>query len=113
MDVNSHTINGCLVLSMDAPIEIDLGNAEEFKRRSLESIGDARTVIFDATLVDFFDSAGMGVLLALQKQVHENGGEMVLAGMNRAISEVFQMIGFDSVFAVYPDVPAALDGVHT
>jgi anti-sigma B factor antagonist len=110
MKVLRQELEDTLILSFPGSVEIDIGNAEEFKTLALEAIDDRKAVILDATLVEFFDSAGMGVLLALHKKVEKNGGKFVLAAMSTPIMEVFQMIGFDTIFTVYPDVPAAITG---
>jgi anti-sigma B factor antagonist len=110
MKVLRQELEETIILSFPASVEIDIGNADNFKTLALEAIGDSKAVILDATMVEFFDSAGMGVLLALHKNVAENGGKFVLAAMSAPILEVFQMIGFDTIFTVYPDVPAAITG---
>ncbi len=110
MEVLLQKLEDTVILSFPGSVEIDIGNAEEFKNLSLQKIGDHKAVILDATLVEFFDSAGMGVLLALHKKVLENGGKFVIAAMSAPILEVFQMIGFDTIFTLYPDVPAAISG---
>ncbi|MBD3868324.1 MAG: STAS domain-containing protein [Acidobacteria bacterium] len=73
-----------------------------------EMTSGALVVALDASPVSFFDSAGMGVLLSLKKKARENGGDLALAGLRPAIHEIFQMIGFDTVFKIFPDTSAAV-----
>ena len=96
------------MVSVAEPLEVDLGNADEFKSKVLEAMGDTRLVILDAARVEFFDSAGMAALLSLQKRLAIRDGKLVLAGLNRSILEIFRMVGFDVVFETYPDVPRAV-----
>ena len=110
MEVLRQDLGNTIILSFSGSVEIDIGNAQQFKSQALKAIGPHKAVILDATLVEFFDSDGMGVLLALHKQVLGNDGRFVIAAMSPAILEVFQMIGFDTIFTLYPDVPAAIAG---
>jgi len=108
MEIQTKVIAGVLVLAPDAVVEIDVGNYREFRDLALQALADHPRVILDASSVGFFDSAGMGVLLSLKKKACGNGGDMFLAGLPPAINEIFQMIGFDSVFSIFPDTAAAL-----
>ncbi len=112
MKVTVQTIDDVTVATVAEPVEIDSSNAEAFKQAVVDGVGVSPKVVLDISLVEFFDSAGMGALLAIQKRVIPENGRMLLTGMNRAVSEMFQMVGFDVVFAVYPDVPAAIDSLN-
>jgi anti-sigma B factor antagonist len=107
MKLESSVFEGVRVLAVAEPVEVDVGNADAFKASALAALGDERNVVLDVSLVEFFDSAGMGALLSLQKRVAERGGRIALAGVNRAVLEVFRMVGFDVVFPIYADVATA------
>ena len=96
-----------IVVVTNAP-EVELSNADTFREDLLAAIGDATLVVLDATAVEFFDSAGMGALLTVHRKLEERQGQLALAGLARQVQEVFQMIGFDMVFAIHPDVAAAV-----
>ncbi len=108
MNLASETVDGVAVVSVAEPVEVDAANADDFKRGVLGAAGAAERVVLDLSLVEFFDSAGMGALLSLQKAIRERGGKIALAGLNRAVQEVFQMVGFDVLFLIFPDVPTAV-----
>lgn len=107
MKIERRSVEGVLVIEVAEPVEVDIGNADAFKASALAALGAERDVVLDVSLVEFFDSAGMGALLALQKRVAERGGRIALAGVNRAVQEVFRMVGFDVIFPTYPDAAAA------
>lgn len=108
MKIERQDLEGVAVISVAESLEIDISNSQEFKEAALDAIGDAAEVVIDTSLVEFFDSAGMATLLTLQKTVTERGGRFALAGLNRAIMEIFTMVGFDVVFRIHPDVPQAI-----
>ena len=111
MEIARQEIDGVVILSLGAPVEIDVHDAEEFKRLVLDAAVGAPRVVLDCGLVEFFDSAGLGALLTVHKRVVESGGRIVLSTLNRPVRDVFQMVGFDMVFACYPDLPRAVQAL--
>jgi anti-sigma B factor antagonist len=110
--VERQVSEGVTVVSITEPSEIDAAAVESFKEAVAAAIDDAPKVVLDISLVEFFDSAGMGALLGLQKRVAQGNGRLILAGQSRAVREVFRMVGFDLVFEVQPDVPRAVAALN-
>jgi anti-sigma B factor antagonist len=50
--------------------------------------------------LDYISSAGMGVLLGVQKRLSAGGHGLVLTHMNRHIRELFTIAGFHHVFTI-------------
>lgn len=107
MRLTTSTLDGVLVITVEGPVEIDVGNADDFKAAAIEAAGDSPRVVLDCAGVEYFDSAGMGALLSLQKHVVLARGRLSLCGVNRACQEVFRMVGLDSVFTWHPTADAA------
>ena len=112
MKMKRDVIEGIAVIGPAEPVQIDINNIDRFQAafESMLQEGD-RDVVLDATHVEFFDSAGMGGLLSLQKQVQQRSGQLVVASLNRSVAEVFRMIGFDMVFPTYPDAEQAVNSL--
>ena len=109
MKIDRRDENGVVVLTVAETGEVDLDRADAFRDSVLRTMGDAKRVVLDCTLVEFFDSAGMGALLAIQREVVERRrGAFALAGLHRNILEVFRMVGFDTIFLFHPDAPTAV-----
>lgn len=109
MKLERHIVDGVAVIGLSESLEIDIANCDEFKTAfaALLQSGDTR-VVLDATRVVFFDSAGLGALLTINKHVIEKNGRMVISGLNRAVRDLFHMVGFDVVFLTTPDVEQAI-----
>ena len=50
--------------------------------------------------LDYISSAGMGVLLGIQKRLSAQGHGLILTHMNRHIRELFTIAGFNHVFTI-------------
>jgi anti-sigma B factor antagonist len=56
--------------------------------------------VVDFTGLDYISSAGMGVLLGVQKRLSDSGHSLKLVNLNRHIREIFRIAGFDNVFLI-------------
>jgi anti-anti-sigma factor len=50
--------------------------------------------------LEYISSAGLGMLLSVQKRLGESGNKLRLTQMNRHIREIFRMAGFDHIFDI-------------
>ena len=54
----------------------------------------------DFSAVDYIDSAGLGMLVTLQKRTAQRGGGLVISGLTGLVKELFVLTRVDRVFAV-------------
>jgi len=66
-----------------------------------QSVPGIRNVVMDLSGVDFLDSAGLGVLVALLKRVLERGGDMKIAGLQKRVRMVFEITRAFKVFDIF------------
>ena len=50
--------------------------------------------------VDYIDSSGLGVLVAVHKRALQNGGTVILIGMQGTVKELFELTRLDKVFDI-------------
>lgn len=67
----------------------------------------------DMSGVEYIASSGLKVLVASWRRAREEGGDVILSGLQPRISEIFEMVGFDMLFTVYPDLDTALTARST
>ena len=60
----------------------------------------SKSYIVDFGELEYISSAGLGMLLGVQKRLGELGGSLKLVNMNRHIREIFRMAGFDHIFDI-------------
>jgi len=71
----------------------------------VDAAREAMNKVSSSCVVDFADleyisSAGLGMLLGVQKRLGETGSGLKLTNMNRHIREIFRMAGFDHIFEI-------------
>ena len=72
---------------------------------------DRKQLVLDLKDVDYMSSAGLRVLVALQKAAKKIGGALRLAQLSVRVSEVLELSGLTPVFEIYPDVVEAVGAV--
>lgn len=58
-------------------------------------------LVLDLAGVTYLSSSGLRALLRARKLAQAGGGDVVLCGMSPRVREVFEMIGFTSLFRVF------------
>ena len=81
--------------------ELDLSNAPEFQGAVAERMtaGDVHVAI-DLGGVTFMDSSALGVLVSSLKRAREQGGDVILIGVQGSPARVLEMTGLDRAFTV-------------
>jgi len=67
-----------------------------------------KNFVVDLKQVDFMDSAGLGTLIAVLKQITERGGDMKIACLQKKPRMVFEITRAYKVFEIYDTVDEAL-----
>ena len=67
-------------------------------RQVFATVTDSRVV--DFAKLDYIASAGLGVLLATQKKLDAKGCGLRLVNLNRHISDLLHLSGFDQIFEI-------------
>lgn len=64
------------------------------------SIAKSKSLILDLTGVDYLSSAGLRLLLTLQKRFKKEGGSFKLRGIQPGVMEILRMTGFLKILSV-------------
>lgn len=62
--------------------------------------GEYAKITLDFADLSYVSSAGLRVILALQKQINRTGGSLTLMNVSPAVMEVFEMIGFSGILNI-------------
>ena len=62
--------------------------------------GNAQIVVLDGRKLTYISSAGLRLLLILQKKMSQKGGTFVLRNIQDSIMEIFKITGFSSFLTI-------------
>ena len=67
-----------------------------------------KNLLLDFAALDYISSAGLRLVLVVAKRLKQDGGKLVLCGMQTHIHEVFDISGFLAILNVTETRPEAL-----
>lgn len=97
------------IIIFDLAGQMDIYNSGE-----LQKLADAymargfRKLVMSLEKVTYLDSSTISVFISNYQKLKKSGGRFLLAGLQGAPKEVFEMAKLHDVFEVYADVPAAI-----
>ena len=62
-------------------------------------IDDVKELIFDFSKLEYISSAGLRILLMMQKKMMKQGS-MVIRHVNEIVAEVFEVTGFSDILTI-------------
>ncbi|MEU0253078.1 STAS domain-containing protein [Streptomyces sp. NPDC006184] len=90
------------------PEEIDYDNAPMVGAQCEDLISQGcRTLILDASAVQYLDSSAISMLILLLRLLDGHGGSLRLAALDAHYQQTLRLLGLDSLFPLYPTVEAA------
>jgi anti-sigma B factor antagonist len=108
MEVTTTQYKRCDVVAASG--RIDSQTAPNLEAAFQEIMDAGRyNVVFDMSDVDFVSSAGLRVMIAVQKTCKKwNRGELVLVNVPQRIYETLDLAGFVPLFGIYDDMVEAV-----
>ena len=94
MNIKRKKDNSNLVVTVSG--RIDTATAPVFEEDVKPHLDGITELILDFKEVNYVSSAGLRVLLTLQKKMSAQG-EMKLINVSEAVSDVFEVTGFDEI----------------
>jgi anti-sigma B factor antagonist len=108
MEVTTKELKRCDLVKIDGRID---SNTAPQLAEAFNAINEAEhfRIVFDMSGVDFISSAGLRVLISVQKTCKRwNRGELVLANVPQRIYEALDLAGFVPLFKFFGDVVEAV-----
>jgi len=98
------------VLILKADGGIDASNAEEVVADLTRLVETGiRKLVIDCSRLGYISSAGVGVLVRLQKSLQNVGGQAKVAAVHGPVFRLLELTGMAEVFEIYPTVTEALE----
>ena len=110
--INHKSLDGLDVLQLSG--ELDAHTAPQLED-SFTKLIDAKKfrIIVDCSNLEYIASAGLGVFMAYIEDVRGEGGDIKLTNMNERVYNVFDLLGFPTLYDILDDVQDALDKFAT
>ena len=78
---------------------LDTTTAPKLEEELRSSVDGITRLVFDLAKLEYISSAGLRVLLAMQKLMNRQGA-MLLQNVNEAVMEVFEVTGFSDILRI-------------
>jgi anti-anti-sigma factor len=101
------------VLAVQVYVIAPQGRLDAVTVPDLEAVFEAQLgaghvqLVLDLTGVTYLSSSGLRALLRARKLAQAGGGDVVLYGLTPRVREVFEMIGFTSLFQIFEQAAEA------
>lgn len=93
------TANGAVTVTLTGSLYVEEAAMLREKLISYLEAGE-RNFFIDLQNVDYIDSSGLGVMVAIQKRALQNGGKVVIRGLKGIVKELFEMTRLTKVFEI-------------
>jgi anti-sigma B factor antagonist len=102
-------INNVSVLDISG--ELDAHTASQLEN-SLKSLIDEESfrIVVNCARLEYIASAGLGVFMAYIEDVRGLGGDIKLTNMNDRVYNVFDLLGFPTLYDILDDESEAIQG---
>ena len=88
------------VLTVHIKGDLNVKTSPVLEDELTKSIGGVKELVLDFANVEYISSAGLRVLLAMEKTMRRQGGKMKLQHLNAAIKEIIRLAGFLQVMNI-------------
>ena len=85
-----------LTITLDG--RLDTNTSPELEKE-IPNLNDINNLIFDFKNLEYISSAGLRIILSLQKKMN-NKGNMIIKNANDDIKEVFDITGFSDILTI-------------
>lgn len=79
---------------------LDATTSPAVQEALLKVAGEYADIELNFAQLTYISSAGLRVMLMMQKQVNRTGGTLRLSNVSPAVMEVFEMTGFSSILQI-------------
>jgi anti-anti-sigma factor len=91
-----------LLFRLTLPERLDTENSRDAQMLLQALIrGGARKVLLDMSVLEYVDSAGIGVLINAAKELRASKYEMAFSGVTREIRNIFKMINLQGFIRIF------------
>lgn len=105
------TIGDCWLFSLTKEKVLSTEDIDELKQtlsRYIEKAAGLRVAVLDLGRIRYMGSAFLGTLITIHRSMHQQGGDLRLCRLDKALLELFKITRLDNLFAIYDTVDEAV-----
>lgn len=87
-------------LTIEVGNKIDTTNAPDFENEIMDEMGKFDSLTLDFKNLEYISSAGLRVLILVQKKLKPQGIPFTIINVNDAIKDILAMSGFDKLLDI-------------
>jgi anti-sigma B factor antagonist len=82
---------------------LDAHTAPDFEKVIQHEVDAGKTrLIADCGELTYISSAGLGVFMSFIEDIRETGGDLKICNLTPKVAQVFEILGFNSIFEIVP-----------
>ena len=97
LNINKKNENNVLTVALEG--RLDTTTAPQLETEMKSALPGVQSLVMDFEKLEYISSAGLRVLLSLQKIMNKQG-EMKLIHVNEVINEIFEVTGFSDILNI-------------
>ena len=98
MDIQKTTDGSKLTMAVSG--RLDTNTAPKFETELKSCLDGVTDLTLDFSGLDYISSAGLRVLLSVQKLMNAGNGTMQVTGCNEIVKEIFEVTGFTDILNI-------------
>ncbi len=100
MEVTYRDLRGHTIIMLNG--EMDYFSSKELREEILQLIREkSKSIILDLKDVSFIDSAGMGLLINLNREMNNTNGRLGLLNLSEDIFSLIKLATLDTIIPIY------------
>ncbi|HWX24468.1 MAG TPA: STAS domain-containing protein [Vicinamibacteria bacterium] len=65
-------------------------------------------IVINCTGLAYIASAGLGAIMGAIEEIRSNGGDLRLANLNETVQNIFEILGFNHLYRIFPSEMEAI-----
>ena len=107
LEVESRELEGVVLLYPKGFVNAHTVRLFESEIQKALDQGSYRIVVNCAALT-YIASAGLGALMGVIEEIRHHGGDIRLADLNETVSNIFEILGFNHLYRIFPSEVEAI-----
>ncbi len=106
--IQTSECDGVTVIALDGFLDAHTAPQFEGIVQSEMQAGHCRIAV-DCARLTYISSAGLGVFMSFIEEIRELNGDIKICGLVPKVRHTFDILGFQDIFDLLPDVPSAVE----